>query len=187
VWVHCCRLANAFIYVRFALNIPCSREWSNDKRSTLYFTEFNARVNWIRPATDVAQTGQSKPPTKFSRIILDFQKNVMLIYVSCESPEHITIRHVSRATEGPRHPWKIFCPLEKCIGHILNLLDIVQTIFSPLRKLFATSGVPSWLRAWLLTACILCWFPCFCMIQFIRHSSFVLNVVYITRVQRMVI
>jgi len=36
------------------------------------------------------QTGKSKPPTKFLCIILDFQKNVMLIYVSCESPEQIT-------------------------------------------------------------------------------------------------
>jgi len=37
----------------------------------------------IRPATrEGDQTEQSKPPTKFSRIILDFQKNVMLIYVS---------------------------------------------------------------------------------------------------------
>jgi len=36
------------------------------------------------------QTGQSKPPTNFLCIILDFQKNVMLIYVSCETYEQIT-------------------------------------------------------------------------------------------------
>ena len=36
------------------------------------------------------QTGQSKPPTKFLCIILDFQINVMLIYVSCETYEQIT-------------------------------------------------------------------------------------------------
>jgi len=28
-------------------------------------------------------------------------------------------------------------------------LDIVFKIWATLRKLFATSGVPSWLRAWL--------------------------------------
>jgi len=36
------------------------------------------------------QTGQSKPLTEFLCIILDFQKNVMLIYVSGETPEQIT-------------------------------------------------------------------------------------------------
>jgi len=36
------------------------------------------------------QTGQWKPRTKFLCIILDFQKNVMLIYVSCETWEQIT-------------------------------------------------------------------------------------------------
>jgi len=36
------------------------------------------------------QTRQSKPPAKFLCIILDFQKNVILIYVSCETPEQIT-------------------------------------------------------------------------------------------------
>jgi len=36
------------------------------------------------------QIGQSKPPTKLLCIILDFQKNVMLMYVSCETYEQIT-------------------------------------------------------------------------------------------------
>ena len=49
-----------------------------------------ARVNWNRPATSGGQTGLSKPLTQFLCIILDFQKNVMLIYVSCETPERIT-------------------------------------------------------------------------------------------------
>jgi len=44
---------------------------------------FNQSLLRIKPATRGGdQTEQSKPPTKFSRIILDFQKNVMLIYVS---------------------------------------------------------------------------------------------------------
>jgi len=49
-------------------------------------------VNWILRDRNRGggQTGQSKPPTKFFCIILDFQKNVMRIYVSCETPEEIT-------------------------------------------------------------------------------------------------
>jgi len=38
-------------------------------------------------------------------------------------------------------------PLEKCVGHSLKLLDTVQKIWAPLRKLFAPPGVPGWLRA----------------------------------------
>jgi len=47
--------------------------------------------------------------------------------------------------EAPR---KFFAPLEKCVGHCLKLLDIVQRIWALFRKLFAPLGVPSWLRAW---------------------------------------
>jgi len=39
-------------------------------------------------------------------------------------------------------------PQEKFVGYILKLLDIVQKIWAPLRKLFAPPGVPGWLRAW---------------------------------------
>jgi len=39
-------------------------------------------------------------------------------------------------------------PLEKCVGHSLKLLDTVQKIWDPLRKLFAPPVLPSWLRAW---------------------------------------
>jgi len=38
--------------------------------------------------------------------------------------------------------------MEKCIGHRLKLLGIVQQIWAALRKLFAPPGDPSWLRAW---------------------------------------
>jgi len=34
---------------------------------------------------------------------------------------------------GPRTPWKIFAPLEKCVGHILKVLDIVLK-FGPLSE-----------------------------------------------------
>jgi len=49
---------------------------------------------------------------------------------------------------GERSPPRIiFSPLEKCVGHGLKLLDIVQKIWAPLRKLFAPPCVPKWLRA----------------------------------------
>jgi len=35
-------------------------------------------------------------------------------------------------------------PLEKCVGHSLKLLDMVQKIWAPLGKLFAPPGVPHW-------------------------------------------
>jgi len=37
--------------------------------------------------------------------------------------------------------------LSKCVGQNLKLLDIVQKTRAPLRKLFASPGVPSCLRA----------------------------------------
>jgi len=49
---------------------------------------------------------------------------------------------------GGENPLENFsAPLEKCVGHHLKLLDIVQKIWASLRKLFAPPGVPSWLRA----------------------------------------
>jgi len=43
---------------------------------------------------------------------------------------------------------QLFAPLEKCVGHSLKLLDIVQKIWAPLGKLFVPPGVPSRLVAW---------------------------------------
>jgi len=34
-------------------------------------------------------------------------------------------------------------PREKCVGYSLKILDIVQKIWAPLRKLFAPPTVPS--------------------------------------------
>jgi len=39
-------------------------------------------------------------------------------------------------------------PLENSVGYSWKLLDVVWKFWAPLRTLFATSGVPSWLRAW---------------------------------------
>jgi len=39
--------------------------------------------------------------------------------------------------------------LEKCVGHKLKILDIVQKIWALVGILFAPPGVPSWLQAWM--------------------------------------
>jgi len=51
-------------------------------------------------------------------------------------------------TRGGAKPARnFFASLEKCVGYSVKILDIVNNIWSPLRKLFAPPGVPSWLRA----------------------------------------
>ena len=52
-------------------------------------------------------------------------------------------------------------PLEKCVEHRSNLLDIVQKIWTPIRKLFATPGVPH-LVTDLVNAVIVWGFSLFC-------------------------
>jgi len=42
--VDCCRLAIAFINASFAQCVLYSREWSSNKRSNMFVTEFNVRV-----------------------------------------------------------------------------------------------------------------------------------------------
>jgi len=60
----------------------------------------------------------------------------------------IMIRPVTRGgARGAKPTRKISPLLEKCIGHRLKLLDIVQKIWAPLRKVFAPPSDPSWLRA----------------------------------------
>ena len=57
---------------------------------------------------------------------------------------------IQGGTGGASPPLENFSlPLEKRVGHRLKLLDIVEKIWAPPRKLFAPPGVPSWLRAWL--------------------------------------
>jgi len=41
--------------------------------------------------------------------------------------------------------------MEKSVGHSLKLLDALQKIWAPLRKLFTPPGVPSWLRTWVVS------------------------------------
>jgi len=53
---------------------------------------------------------------------------------------YIKTRPVTKGTQGGRIPPRYFSPhLEKCVGHRLKLLDIVQKCWAPLRKLR-----PSW-------------------------------------------
>jgi len=81
--------------------------------------------------------------------------NVVRIYISILQIKIIIItfrttqaRNQGGGRRGAKRPRKLFVPLEKCFGHHLKILDIVQKIWSPLGKLFAPPGVPSWLRAW---------------------------------------
>jgi len=56
--------------------------------------------------------------------------------------------HNQGECRGAKPPLKIFLhPLEKCVGHSLKILNIVQKIWASLRKLFIPPSVPSWLRA----------------------------------------
>jgi len=59
------------------------------------------------------------------------------------------LRPVTRRGAGEaKPPMENFSPLlEKCVRHRLKVLDIVQKIWAPLRKLFAPPGVPSCLRS----------------------------------------
>jgi len=57
----------------------------------------------------------------------------------------MVIRPVTRGDEAPLENYSPL--LEKCVGHNLKILDIVQKIWAPLGKLFVSPGVPSWLRA----------------------------------------
>jgi len=53
---------------------------------------------------------------------------------------------VTRGAVGKKAPLENFSsPLEKRVEQNLKLLDIVQIILTPLRKLIAPLGVPSWL------------------------------------------
>jgi len=56
-------------------------------------------------------------------------------------------RNQRRRREAKPPLEKFYPPSEKCAGHNLKLLDIVQKFWAPLRKLFTPPGVPSWLRA----------------------------------------
>jgi len=53
----------------------------------------------------------------------------------------------ARNQGGEAPPRKFFSPLEKCVGHRLKRLDMVQKILAPLAKLFTPPGVPRWIRA----------------------------------------
>jgi len=54
----------------------------------------------------------------------------------------------ARNQGGAKPALENFSPtLEKCVGHSLKILDMVQKILALVGKLFAPPGVPSWLRA----------------------------------------
>jgi len=63
----------------------------------------------------------------------------------------------TRNQGGKPHLEKFSPSLEKCVGHGLKLLDIVQKNWAPLRKPFDLPGVPSWLRACIYVSWCVTW------------------------------
>ena len=57
------------------------------------------------------------------------------------------VRNQGRRRRGESPLDNFSPPMKKCVGRSLKLLDTVQKFWTPLRKLFAPPGVPSWLRA----------------------------------------
>jgi len=56
--------------------------------------------------------------------------------------------HNQGGRKGGEGPLENFSTtLEKCVGHILKLVNMVSKTWAPLRKLFAPPSVPSWLQA----------------------------------------
>jgi len=90
--IYCCKwiavgLSIAFI-AAFSLesNIELKiiiKQWKGQK---FLLTRFYARVSWIRPTTRVGKNRAFASATKFSGIILDFIKKVILILVFSERP-----------------------------------------------------------------------------------------------------
>jgi len=69
-------------------------------------------------------------------------------YASAGSSVFDTNQPRHKRGAGGRTPLVNFLtPLEKCVGYDFKILDIVQKIWVPLRKLFAPPGVTNWLRA----------------------------------------
>jgi len=103
------------------------------------------------------------------------------VMADCRLPGQMPRRHykpVIRGAQGGEVPTrKFFYHLEKCVGHSLKILHIVQKIWAPLRKLFAPPGVPSWLRAWGIAICfsIIAWQSWF---RRSRHFPFCLCITY---------
>jgi len=68
--------------------------------------------------------------------------------MSSELPSSILRTTYQASNQGGETSLENFSPpLEKCGGHNLKILDIVQKIWAPLGKLFAPPGVLSSLQA----------------------------------------
>jgi len=61
----------------------------------------------------------------------------------------VNIGEYQARNQGGENCLENFSPrLEKCVGHILKLVDMVSKFWAPLRKLIPPPSAPSWLRAW---------------------------------------
>jgi len=77
--------------------------------------------------------------------ILSNSRDPMVIFSDSRNPNRVPKQ--ARNQGGEALLENFLRPLEKCVGHSLKLLEIVQKFWAPLRKLFAPPVVPSWLRA----------------------------------------
>ena len=82
------------------------------------------------------------------------KRSVLSVFINQRCAECVCL-YQARNQGGRSNPRKFFAPLEKCVGHSLKILDIVQKIWPHLGKLFAPPGVQSWLRA-----CFVLWTSC---------------------------
>ena len=81
------------------------------------------------------------------RRLFRMRKHEILKTNSLRKPRPRCSDHQARnqwGAQGGEVPLEKFSPLlEKCVGHSLKLLDAVQKIWAPLRKLFVASDIPS--------------------------------------------
>jgi len=89
----------------------------------------------------------TSPGLEYMSLVL---KNVritgILIYVKTSVDKKLSFEKLNPCSQARNQGgslYKIIHPLEKCVGHSLKLLDIVQKMCTPLRKTFAPPRVQS--------------------------------------------
>jgi len=112
----------------------------------------------------VAKLGRKAPApfSNFKKRCL-FPENVptqnsehfLVMLVSPETTKKSNLKKIrlcfkqARTRGGQSLPKNSFALPGKCVWHSLKVLDILESFWTPLWKLFAHPGVPSWLQRWL--------------------------------------
>jgi len=139
LWIH--RKFCSGLFQRFEIHLYCMMRWQ--------------RGAWPFSPLDHRRLGMQLQVQHDCDVSLP--DSSWLLWSSCMSKGHCCTSCIINMMEQTRNqvgrrggedPLENFSPpLEKFVGYIFKLLDIVQKIWAPLRKLFAPTGVPSWLRA----------------------------------------